>query len=143
METQTISKSFSEAKNSTEDLYHLLPRNYCHNEDVEEIVGKTIRVGHSTSDRDSVAAQLFSLCLMVEDRLRSEKLAQKFVWNDNVVIPIGCGNTKSQASFGVDPQAWSLLSSIDSNNTLAIGDAVQTVITALIDAGVANTRISF
>lgn len=82
--------------------------------------GQTEYVGDSVAERDAVVARMFNYCILVEGGPSSARVAEEFVWNDKVVIPVMCTGGAAAGRFdgetsiidmpaGVNNQDWNML----------------------------------
>lgn len=50
--------------------------------------GTTVYLGDSIEDRDCTVSRVFQFCILIEGGNASAKLAQDFIYNENIVIPV-------------------------------------------------------
>ncbi|KAI1294698.1 hypothetical protein HDE_05948 [Halotydeus destructor] len=87
--------------------------------------GSTEYIGDCVQQRDSVVSCVFNYCILVEGGPSSAKIAQEFIYNDNIVIPIMCTGGAAEGQFsnsdtsltevpaGVNAQDWKTLGKRD------------------------------
>ncbi|GFX24871.1 TIR domain-containing protein [Trichonephila clavipes] len=92
--------------------------------------GQTLFFGNSISERDDIVSSTFKICLLIEGGERSACLAEKFLWNDCIVIPVIFNNraidskrcltaSLSKVPSGVSPSDWSILNDFETPDALA------------------------
>ena len=104
--------------------------------------GHTLFIGDSFKERDSVVARLFNYCIIIEGGPRTARIAEEFMWNDNIVIPIICTGGAAAGQFdlpakihdvplGVHQDDWSTLvrRDVTAEN---IAEAVKNIIYSLV-----------
>lgn len=85
---------------SSLDVIHILPKGevgdlkckYRANKDgtFEPLsYGTTVYLGDSIEARDCTVSKVFQFCILIEGGNASAKLAQDFIYNENIVIPVG------------------------------------------------------
>ncbi|XP_054708339.1 uncharacterized protein LOC129218148 [Uloborus diversus] len=108
-----VAKNFCEeldikAKGKAHSIYHIIPRydqvvtNRARQLDdgkFEKLpYGKTIYCGNSLVERDDIVSTMFKICILIEGDDQSACLAEKFLWNDRIVIPVVCKNMTAISS---------------------------------------------
>lgn len=83
--------------------------------------GHTVFLGETIEDRDCTVSRVFQFCILIGGGKTSAKLAQDFIYNDNIVIPVcntggaaagnyiaeeDCGNNLCEMPAGVDEDDW-------------------------------------
>ncbi|CAL1277303.1 unnamed protein product [Larinioides sclopetarius] len=140
------------AKGQRHSIYHVIPHKD-HNINArrarqkddgsfEKIpYGQTLFYGHSISERDDIVSSTFKICLLIEGGERSACLAEKFLWNDCIVIPVIFNNraitskrclaeSLKKVPSGVSPGDWSALNEYSAPDALA--KIVKKIVTALL-----------
>ncbi|GFR33966.1 TIR domain-containing protein [Trichonephila clavata] len=129
------------AKGQRHSIYHVIPykdHNIINNKarqrddgSFEKIpYGQTLFFGNSISERDDIVSSTFKICLLIEGGERSACLAEKFLWNDCIVIPVIFNNraiaskrcltaSLSKVPSGVSPSDWSILNDFETPDALA------------------------
>lgn len=82
--------------------------------------GQTEFVGESVAERDAVVARMFNYCILIEGGPSSARVAEEFVWNDKIVIPVKSTGGAAAGTFdgdksimdmpaGVNADDWNML----------------------------------
>ncbi|GIY63871.1 TIR domain-containing protein [Caerostris extrusa] len=147
------------AKGQQHSIYHIIPKKD-HNitgtrarqqddGSFEKIpYGQTLFFGNSISERDDIVSSTFKICLLIEGGERSACLAEKFLWNDCIVIPIIFNNGSisskhclsesfSKVPSGVNPYDWSALNEFNKPDLLA--KTVKKIVVALLRRVLSNS----
>lgn len=90
--------------------------------------GHTVFLGDSIEDRDCTVSRVFQFCILIEGGMGSAKIAQDFIYNENIVVPISttgyaaagnfiseedCGNNITEMPSGVSETDWLKLNKRD------------------------------
>lgn len=135
---ETVSRAFYEESQRLErkgEVWHILPdrdvkdfrKRASQNPDGTFAVatfGKTLFFGDSVRQRESIVGRCFEICILVEGGPGAAHEAEEFVWNDRLVIPLGCTGGAAGGKFslpekmfekprGVTDEDWQSLRSTD------------------------------
>lgn len=66
--------------------------------------GETVYCGDSVSERDAVVTSLFKICILIEGGYRTARLAEKFMWNDCIIIPVMSTGGAASGKYSLPPR---------------------------------------
>ncbi|KAJ8317747.1 hypothetical protein KUTeg_005651 [Tegillarca granosa] len=88
--------------------------------------GKTLFYGDCVRERETIAARVFDICILIEGGPGAAHEAEEFTWNDHIVIPVKCTGGAAGGEFNVPKKIFETPQSVSENDWSILFDETVT-----------------